>query len=70
MEKPKKLHAQLMDMNQWQGLLEGKGVLGGGGQRGKNRDNLRYWGNSLINKIYLKKESLALGIIYFFTFII
>ena len=34
------------------GLLEGKGVPGGGGQRGKYWDNC----NSIINKTYLKKR--------------
>ena len=48
MEKPKNLYAQPMDIH-WSGLLERMGVLGRGGQRGKNWDNC----NSIINIIYI-----------------
>ena len=36
------------------GLLEGDGVLGGWGQRGKNQDNC----NNIINNIQLKSKKI------------
>ena len=52
MEKPKNLHAGPMDMDYGAGLLEGREVPGGRGEKGGNWDNHK----SIINKICFKKK--------------